>query len=180
MHFWTYLNSFKCILYSCPTLCCCTDYFCILNSTILRSSSKEGLCALSRCVVQWLALTKPPSFTQTNRTVHAEEQSRNKSLSRLSMKASSLHYLYRSRLGLKIVWRAVCFSPNNGVSDYKTHPRCLIMQHGDNEPALGRVQCVDMLTYTKLQQHTSRKQDAASEVPLSSHSPMQSFSIQWR
>lgn len=50
---------------------------------------------------KWLALTKPPSFTQTNQWVlQAEEQSRNRSLDRMSMKAASVYYLYiQSSLG---------------------------------------------------------------------------------
>lgn len=59
----------------------------------------KGLIALYRCelLVQWLTLTKPPSFTQTNqRVLQAEEQSRNKSLDRMSMEAASVYYLYKA------------------------------------------------------------------------------------
>lgn len=51
----------------------------------------------SRLLVQRLALTNPPSFTQTNKWIlQAEEQSRNKSLDRMSMEAASLYYLYKA------------------------------------------------------------------------------------
>lgn len=73
-----------------------------------------GLIALNRSevLVQWLALTNPPSFTQTNqRVLQVEEQSRNKSLDRMKYGGSFALNLYKAARALEVrnVRRAVCF-----------------------------------------------------------------------
>lgn len=115
-----------------------------LEHSTASFSMDEGRIALNRCelLVQWLAVTKPPSFTQTNQWVlQAEEQSRNKSLDRMSMEEASVYYLYKADWVLEVrnVWRAVCcflFHTTVWLIRKDIQDVRLIVQHRDNEPAL--------------------------------------------
>lgn len=119
---------FKCVLYIVPSLYTWLFAYDIWSSAILpfnhpqQLSMDGGLIALNRCevLVQWLALTNTPSFTQTNqRVLQAEEQSRNKSLDRMKYGGSLALNLYKAARALEVrnVWRAVCIIPYDSLAD---------------------------------------------------------------